>query len=138
MLVLRLPPLRQRLDDLGPLCAHLLALDFPERRLRLSPTALARLREHAWPGNVRELRHVLARAVVLGGSSGDACLEASAIDFADIPSPGRGQGGTLAQLQEQAILTELARQGGHRQRTARVLGMSRATLYRRLERMSGA
>ncbi|MDT8369873.1 MAG: sigma-54 dependent transcriptional regulator [Longimicrobiales bacterium] len=66
--VIRLPPLRERMEDLEELVDHLLARAAAEigggRRMTLSPDALLRLRQHTWPGNVRELAHCLHQAVV--------------------------------------------------------------------------
>ena len=76
----RLPPLRERREDLPLLVAHLLERLAPQRKVRLSPEAMARLMKHDFPGNVRELRNVLERACLLAdGEVLDAALMAQAL-----------------------------------------------------------
>ncbi|MBL9107412.1 MAG: sigma 54-interacting transcriptional regulator [Myxococcales bacterium] len=86
---LRLPPLRERLEDLALLCSAMLA-ELSQRTgrsgLTVSPAGLARLREHAWPGNLRELANALERAAIV--TRGDT-LGPAAFEFAARPtSPG--------------------------------------------------
>jgi two-component system, NtrC family, response regulator GlrR len=85
VLQLRLPPLRERLDDLPLLAQHFLdgaARTFNQPTRRFAPGALQRLQTHAWPGNVRELKNVIERAVLMSGAE---CLGASDIDLAAAP-----------------------------------------------------
>jgi DNA-binding NtrC family response regulator len=135
------PPLRDRLDDVPLLCERLLRdtrqrYNLPERRL--SADALAALRLRRWPGNVRELRHVLAGATL--NAAGDL------ITPADLP-PERGSGAceTAAFVAEEvnshalraaSIRRALRATKGHRVRAAKLLGISRATLYRYCETYS--
>lgn len=62
---IKLPPLRDRPEDIGPLCQHFLDLFSKDSKLEISPEALGALRSHRWSGNVRELENVIQRAVVL-------------------------------------------------------------------------
>ena len=131
VLHLSLPPLRLRMDDIGPLTERLLQrLD--NRGIQLSSEALDVLRRHCWPGNVRELRNVLQRAAVL---SGGRELLPSDLRFDPPPRPGaqprvgRRRGGL-----DRIIFDELLRQGGHRQRTYEALGIPRSTFYRWVQR----
>jgi transcriptional regulator with GAF, ATPase, and Fis domain len=92
---LRLPPLRDRLEDLGPLAVALLAEQSTRtgRRGRaLTEQAIARLRGYAWPGNIRELANVLERATIL---SDGAVLDADAIDLPDARPSMRPDAGAL-------------------------------------------
>jgi transcriptional regulator with GAF, ATPase, and Fis domain/truncated hemoglobin YjbI len=69
---LEVPPLRERVDDIGPLAAHLLsdiAIKLHRRPPRLSASQLEHLRAYDWPGNVRELRNVLERLLILGNDA---------------------------------------------------------------------
>jgi DNA-binding NtrC family response regulator len=130
----RVPPLRERREDILPIAEHFLRQQNPH--LRFSESAKERLCEYAWPGNVRELRNVVARAAVL--SSG---LEAEVADLqvptgSDTPAStllaGAGPAGTLDDMERRMIQNALARSSGHRQRAAEHLGISRRTLSRKL------
>jgi len=141
----RLPPLRERGDDVLELADHFLArlggLRPELGRLSFSPEARAALRAYRWPGNVRELEHVVERAVVLaeGAQIGEDDLPGAV----RAPGPGaRGGGaaespddlsikrGTRA-LEERLIRAALERTGGNRTRAAELLELSyRALLYK--------
>ncbi len=71
----RVPPLRERTEDIGPLAQHLLR-GFGGESLTLGSRALAQLRSHDWPGNVRELRNVLEREMVLSRAAGRTTIDA--------------------------------------------------------------
>ena len=102
-------------------------------RLALAPEALALLSRHAWPGNVRELENVIERALVLG--SGDR------ICGADLPEGLRAKGhasghlarGSLFDVEREYILSTLRAVAGNKSAAARLLGLDRKTLYRRLQ-----
>jgi transcriptional regulator of acetoin/glycerol metabolism len=141
-LVLTLPPLRER-NDLAALAARILEEAASGRRIALSPAAMDRLRRHAWPGNIRELRHVLKRAVTL--AEGDTILPddlllpplaaapapraRSAADLEPVLGP---SGGIIEQAERRAIEATLREMAGNIDLSARKLGISRATLYRKL------
>ncbi len=130
--VVQLPPLRERREDIPLLVGPLLedAVRRSGRRATISPRALARLAGYDWPGNVRELAHVLERAVLLA--------EGSVIREQDLPLPEpAGPGGavlTLEEVERQHIEQVLAQCGGNKVRAARLLGIPRPNLYRKLER----
>jgi DNA-binding NtrC family response regulator len=127
---LRLPPLRERRDDIPDLAAAFLARARGGPGRRLSPDAMEALLAHAWPGNVRELEHVIERASLLA-TGGD-------ITSADLLLRPRGEAAprledmTLEQVERYLIERALATQGGNVSEAARVLGLSRSALYRRL------
>jgi DNA-binding NtrC family response regulator len=131
-----IPPLRDRPDDLEPLVRHLLAkhgarLGKPD--CSVSTEVLAVLRRHRWPGNVRELENVIERALVLGAGT--------VITLEDLPeglreqpvtdgSPAGGQ--RLADVEREHIDRTLRSVSGNKAAAARVLGLDRKTLYRKL------
>jgi DNA-binding NtrC family response regulator len=134
---IRLPPLRDRAEDIPLLARHFLATHAARYRraaTAFDPAALDALVRHAWPGNVRELDHVIERAVLLAQGerigTGDLALAAS-------------DGGGLAPLEQMTladaegflIRRALDRAGGNVSLAARALGLSRSALYRRLERL---
>ncbi len=140
---LHLPPLRERREDIQPLATLLLgriAVGLGRPALRLAPSALARLREHAWPGNVRELANALERAAILARR---AELEASDLTLEDLPTPGAGApagavtpaaGQSLEELERAAIVAALAAAGGNRRIAAEQLGIGVRTLYDKLRK----
>ncbi len=133
------PPLRDRLDDMQELCEHLLrearrAYGLPERRL--SPSAIAALELRRWPGNVRELKHVLASAAL--------AAEGPIIGLEDIPPERAANLETLGSeppqvevdghaMRADSIRRALRATAGNRGQAAKLLGISRSTLYRYLE-----
>lgn len=137
---LSLPPLRERPEDIPALARHFLAqlggrYGGPERRL--AGEALACLQAYAWPGNVRELRNVLEQALAF--APGDRILPAHLPPYVyreEValvpPAPGAGPA-RGADGERQAIEAALARSGGNKVKAAKLLGISRASLYVKLK-----
>ena len=138
VVTLVLPPLRERPEDIEPLARHFLAESVRRvgRERIFSPETLERLRAYSFPGNVRELRYAIEQAVIL---SEDRTLGPQ--DFLFLLSR-HGSGAAAeaaASLAPREIGPERLREaleqcGGNRVRAARTLGISRATLYRLLDR----
>jgi DNA-binding NtrC family response regulator len=124
------PPLRERRADIAPLALHYLALERPGACF--TPEAMEKLCAQDWPGNVRELRNVVMRASVLAPGP--------EITLADLPeefrngafSAGLQQLAGLPDLEKRAILAALGETGGHQQRAADKLGISKRTLQRKI------
>ena len=132
---MRLPPLRARREDVGPL-AHFFLRQHARRYRKavagFEPAAMKALLEHSWPGNVRELDHAVERAVLMAQSG-----QVGAADLALRPPEGPAQTLEAMSLEEvEAFLIKkaLARYGGQVSRAAEALGLSRSALYRRLQR----
>jgi DNA-binding NtrC family response regulator len=140
VLTIRLPPLRERPDDIPLLVNHFLARD-PRGPHAIEPDALLTLGRYAWPGNVRELANVIERAKLLA--------EGPRITLDDLPpeiglamtatpsaaSPAAGAGGMILDAIERShILRVVEAEQGNKARAARALGISRRKLYRLLER----
>ena len=135
-LSVRLPPLRERGDDVLVLARYFLGLFASEYKTRargFSPQALAALRKHAWPGNVRELRNRIQRAVVLAERSllRPEDLELSA---RRTPRPVLPLAQAREEFQRRYIEQILERNGGNRTRAARELGVDPRTVFRFLEK----
>ena len=157
---LHLPPLRERKEDLIPLAQHFLDLVGARRgggpRKRLSREAEQILMAYDWPGNVRELRNVMERAAVLTANTaigpealpeellqkpgqGQSVVAPQGIESVMIPSPQNGSSGTpsqiipLKELERRAIIEALSQVGYNATQTAKQLGISKATLYRKLK-----
>lgn len=136
---LRMPPLRERREDIVPLAEALLARMGGNMGLTLSPEAADALLAYAFPGNVRELENVLERAVALSSGQrievADLRLEPDAVEAV---LPGRGAENLddyLNRLERQAILEALEKTGGNRTAAARLLGVTFRSLRYRLERL---
>jgi DNA-binding NtrC family response regulator len=132
-----LPPLRERPEDIPLLAEFFLARLSGERQagaLSLSPDAMHALVRYPWPGNVRELEHVMERAVALATHT---VLSADDLPV-EIRSASNGQAdhlpGTLSALKRDHVLSVLESTQGNKERAARLLGISRRTLYRFLDR----
>jgi transcriptional regulator with PAS, ATPase and Fis domain len=127
---IRIPPLRERRDDIPPLAAGFLR-ELGGAAAQVTPAAMEALCRHAWPGNVRELRNVLERALILcdGGfiDTEHLCLRA----WADA-SPLRIT--ELAGLERRAIEQVMRDVDGNKVRAARQLGITRSQLYGRLRK----
>jgi transcriptional regulator with PAS, ATPase and Fis domain len=137
-IVLRLPPLRERREDIVPMAARLLpqlARDTRRPVPVLDADAEQALIEHPWPGNVRELRNVLERAVLLSAAPvlrradlrlGSAVPRSTSGNGASAPS-------TLKDAEWQFIMRVLGEEGGNVPRAARRLGIPRSTMYQKLK-----
>ncbi|MBV8761901.1 MAG: sigma-54-dependent Fis family transcriptional regulator [Deltaproteobacteria bacterium] len=122
---IRLPPLRERKEDIADLAAAFLA----RSGKRLAPSAMAALLAHTWPGNVRELEHVIERASLL--AAGDE-ITADDLMLRARTEASRLEDMTLEQAERYLIERALAAHNGNVADAARVLGVSRSALYRRL------
>jgi DNA-binding NtrC family response regulator len=134
---IRLPPLRERREDLPLLAAHFLERQAARygRRVTLAPDALGALYEHPWPGNVRELEHVVERALLL--CQGDV-VHAGDLLLGGGSATARSDGGahfdslTIEEAERYLIQRALDRFAGNVSDAARALGLSRSAFYRRL------
>jgi two-component system response regulator HydG len=140
----KIPPLRERKRDIEPLVQAFLdrISQVRSRRVEIAPEALNALKTYEWPGNVRELENCLERAValssgsvlhlrdlttqVLGGAGPQICA-------ANIEDKGSGVL-SMADVERQAILNAVARANGDKLLAARLLGIGKTTLYRRLKK----
>jgi Response regulator containing CheY-like receiver, AAA-type ATPase, and DNA-binding domains len=134
---IRLPPLRDRLEDIPVLAEHFLKLHRERYRrpiMGFTPEALDALRHHLWPGNVRELDHVVERAVLMSPgnivTAFDLALEATP----DARLSARLEEMSLEDAERLLIKKALARFEGNANRAAEALGLSRSALYRRLQK----
>ncbi|HHN77819.1 MAG TPA: sigma-54-dependent Fis family transcriptional regulator, partial [Phycisphaerales bacterium] len=159
VLPIHLPPLRERREDIRPLAEHFVgAFCAREGRPRLdwSPAAMASIEAYPWPGNVRELQNICERAVVLASAGGaeridaglvEPWLRASPRSIAEVkPAPvfaetsgSNGFAGEpvvrpLAEIERETIIRALHHFGGHRQKTARALGIGVRTLGLKLKK----
>ncbi len=132
---LDVPPLRDRTDDIEILAAYFLR-ELDRRAAKLPAATIARLRAYGWPGNVRELRNLLERAHILAGNAAIAD-EHLVLDVGRaVAGEGVGAVGSDLNLDNNArtlIRTAITRAGGNKSLAAKMLGITRRTLYSRLK-----
>ena len=134
LITLRLPPLRERRDDIPLLARHFVRLAASAQHIEtpeISPEAMELLCRLDYPGNIRQLRNILERAVLIGGPR----LLPGAFDTAGAMLPSsRTPASTLDDNEARAIADALDRTDGNLSRAARILGLTRQSLYRRMEK----
>ncbi|HEY2961728.1 MAG TPA: sigma-54 dependent transcriptional regulator [Pyrinomonadaceae bacterium] len=134
---IRLPPLRDRLEDIPVLAEHFLKIHRERYRrpiVGFTPEALEALRHHLWPGNVRELDHVTERAVLMSTGSIVTAFDLALEATPDARLSARLEEMSLEDAERLLIKKALARFEGNANRAAEALGLSRSALYRRLQK----
>jgi DNA-binding NtrC family response regulator len=132
------PALRERHGDVQLLVGFFLK-KYNERYgldAKVTESGLKSLCDYTWPGNVRQLQHMMERLVIL--APGGRITEDAVDDAIRASSPREEAGETLAGAEAEQIRKVLAATGGNKSRAARILGIERKTLYRKLERMGEA
>jgi DNA-binding NtrC family response regulator len=135
---IEIPPLRERFEDIPLLANHFLkhyASKYDKTVTKISEGAMSRMHKHPWPGNIRELQHALERAIILSGTS---VLQPE--DFNFTPSSGKEDGQlnldqyNLEEVEKLLIRKVLKKYNGNITQAASELGLTRSSLYRRLEK----
>lgn len=134
---IHLPPLRERTEDIPLLAQHYLvryAKQYQKETKQISAAAMKRLRAYPWPGNVRELQHALERAIIMTENehlqADDFALTGRSTTVGNWELPTY----KLDEVEKMVIQKVMARHGHNLSMVARELGLSRAALYRRLDR----
>ncbi|MHC1711138.1 MAG: sigma-54-dependent transcriptional regulator [Solidesulfovibrio sp.] len=145
VVTITVPPLRDRPEDVPLLAQHFLARFAEKNRKRIkgfTPSAMDQLAHCAWPGNVRELENAVERAVILSVGEYVSERELPLCDHGEAPAGDvSGEAGVaglagkqLDDLEREAILATLRESGGNKSEAARVLGITRATLHKKLKK----
>ncbi len=133
---LRLPPLRERREDITELAEHFVQKWAPTARaIRFTDDLLRRLMEYNWPGNVRELENVVRRILVLSKNSvaGVEVLEGKEVTLGKTPTARPlSEGGTLRDMERQLLEKTLETTAGNRTRAAEILGVSLRTVRNKI------
>jgi len=136
-----LPPLRARGDDVVLLIEHFVqhfSREYQVAPKRVAPDAMARLRAHGWPGNIRELQNAIERAFALSAADTitlddlPAALRDDAVPPLDAPDGAALP--TLGEAERRLIAAALRHSGGNKNEAARLLGIDRQRLYRKIEK----
>jgi len=131
---IKLPPLRERLDDLPALIRHFVSANARKYHGKVKPVSAAALdvlRAHHWPGNVRELSHALERAMILSDSDS---LDVADFSFTRPPAEAPAVSMNLEEIERHTVTRALEQFGGNISHAASALGITRAALYRRIEK----
>ncbi|MGA8572801.1 MAG: sigma-54-dependent transcriptional regulator [Desulfobaccales bacterium] len=132
VILISIPPLRKRPEDVPPLARHFLGLEQGIVGVKkISSEAMRVMTEYAWPGNIRELRSAINKAVIFARTD--------TITPNDLPSELRRNvpvtpQKTLEDLEKNYILTILERTGGNQSEAAKILGINRKTLYKKIHK----
>lgn len=131
-----LPPLRERIEDLPELVEHFVKLyckKYNKSKMNVNASLIKKLRSHKWPGNIRELQHSVEKAVILtdGNSINDHRFfiqrDEEPVDSLEEPK-------TLDDMERQMIQKSMEYHLGNLSKVAKELGITRATLYRKIEK----
>ena len=133
-ITIELPPLRERLDDLPELVRHFIHVACRNYRMpdkTVGKDGMEALMAYGWPGNIRELSHTLERAVIL--ADGDQ-LGAGDFELERGRAPAANESLNLEENERRLVTTALEQSSGNVSRAADALGITRAALYRRIEK----
>jgi len=145
----RLPPLRERREDIPELVNHFLARFAAERRMAapsISEEAMAALQAHDWPGNVRQLRNIIERTIILAPGDRVSCIEVDLLPPEVLDNQGTIGGSTATMaimgsplrearesFEREYLKIQIRRFSGNISRTASFIGMERSALHRKLK-----
>lgn len=131
---IKVPPLCDRVEDIPLLAQHYLdyyARKYHKQVSSISPVAMDKLKRYAWPGNIRELQHSIERAVIMTDSP---TLQESDFLFSRPVSSTSAETLNLDEVEKAAIVKALSLHSGNISKAADELGLTRASLYRRMEK----
>lgn len=134
---IHLPPLRERQGDIEQLAKHFVGIysdKYRKSTKKIAPSTLKKLEKYAWPGNIRELQHAIERAIIMSDSQ---ALMPDDFFFL-VPKADSSQESTdnlnLDDVEKNVILKAINKHSGNISKAAKELGLTRASLYRRLEK----
>lgn len=133
---IRVPPLRERPEDIELLATHFLnqyTRKYKRQLIKIDKSIFAKLKKYHWPGNIRELQHAVERAVIL---SEEKVIRSAEMLIANTPIKEKesNQQLTMDEMEKRFILQSLDENEGNVSQTAKALGMTRPALYRRMKK----
>lgn len=133
-----LPPLRDRIEDIQLLVEHFLTIYCKKYKMplkRINPSTIRRLEKHTWPGNIRELQHSVERAVIMSESNILQPQDFFLSQLDDNFSEDETEDITNLEEREKLLIRKVIdKHGGNISKAAKELGLTRASLYRRIEK----
>lgn len=132
---LKLPPLRERKEDISPLLSYYLSVygkKYDKEYLRIGKETEKSLKRYSWPGNIRELQHAVERAVIM--SDGKSLKEADFLLKPVLKSNEQISNLNLEIREKEAIIKAMEKHHGNMTKVAKELGVGRTTLYRRMQK----
>jgi transcriptional regulator with PAS, ATPase and Fis domain len=134
VICIRIPPLRDRAEDIAPLARHFLELNRGDKQPNeISPEALMVLTEYTWPGNIRELRSAITKATIFSKSDVITPEDLPAHILTD-KKPLQSPPKSLEDLEKDHIVKVLEDTGGNQSKAAEILGINRKTLYKKIHK----
>ncbi len=134
---IHLPPLRERQEDIAPLCHHLIRSSAHHQSIEMPETEIEKLKRYPWPGNVRELKNVIERSIIFKKNNQIYPSELLTSSIETTPTQRGSDPGsaieTLAEIEQNHIVQTLERLNHNHTIAARTLGISRSTLLRKLK-----
>lgn len=140
VVTIQIPALRERKSDIPALVQSFLARYAPEQKIQLTPAVMSCLLQYDWPGNVRELENCIERAIALGNHKQIDIVDlppAIASNAPSIPAGSHAASSNLSNLEDierETIKRVFEQSKGDKVLAGKILGISRATLYRKLKR----
>ena len=137
LMKIHLPPLRERREDIPELCRFFLRMITQDSAVYLENEEVERLMAYNWPGNVRELKNVMERSIIL--RQGDAIFPSRLLETTTVPRSIHADMTSvdaLSEVEKRHILTVLQHCQNNHSKTARLLGISRSTLLRKLSQFA--
>jgi DNA-binding NtrC family response regulator len=131
---INIPPLCERIDDIPMLTTHFLnyySKKYHKEVLSVSPEAMNKLKKYPWPGNVRELQHAIERAVIMADSN---TLQDTDFLFSRKSNDVSSDSLNLDEVEKSAVAKAIQLHNGNISKAAEELGLTRASLYRRMEK----
>jgi len=133
---IRVPPLRERQDDINVLVPHFLEIygkKYKRQGVKIDKAIFTKLKKYPWPGNIRELQHAIERAVILTDGK---VIDSAELLINSIPAKSQEptQQLTMDEMEKVFIIESLDKNEGNVSKTARSLGMTRTALYRRMKK----
>lgn len=133
-ILIEVPPLRDRVDDIPVLAGHFLKVNckrYGREGMKLTTHALEKLSNYQWPGNVRELQHAVEKAVIMSESQ---VLKPSDFVFSTVTRVQAHADMTLEEMEKLHISSTLSRHAGNISVVAQKLGITRQTLYNKMQK----
>jgi DNA-binding NtrC family response regulator len=133
---IRVPPLRERTDDIPLLTEHFLhryGQKYKRTGMKIDKSVMTKMKNYPWPGNIRELQHAIERAVILNEGK---IIQSTELLIGSTSSLAKQENTplTLDDMEKQFIIQSLKDHDGHVSNTAKTLGMTRTALYRRMKK----